>query len=290
MIRPKITGQPRPYLISEATLDDNAKVPTTAITTSSQTLAPPTFGMRFLVSYQSAEDSALPLASIIPQYMVKGHRDGYEDCLINGDTAATHQDTGITGWNIRSRWGTTGLGLSTDHRRAFIGLRGVAIDRSATVNQASGMTAAKIGEELLGGMGEFASGNIVIITSPEVLFKKLMTDTNMITVDKMGPNATILRGAPGAIFGRPVVISRFVDCQYNASGLFDNSTLTKSGVLTVNTGEFKHYTRRGRVVELTRKADTQQIEYVTSERRGLDTLSASTDKISMWGYGWTGVS
>lgn len=290
MIRPKITGQPRPYLISEATLDDNAKVPTTSITTSSQTLAPPTFGMRFLVSYQSAEDSALPLASIVPQYMVKGHRDGYEDCLVNGDTTATHQDTGIAAWNIRSRWGTSGLGLSTDHRRAFIGFRKLASARSATVNQSAGMTAAKIGEELMGGMAEQAAGSLVVVTSPEVLFKKLMTDSNTITVDKMGPNATIMRGAPAAIFGRPIVVSRFVDCQYNASGIYDDSTKTKSLVIVVNTGELRHYTRRGRTVELTRKADVQQIEYVTSERRGLDTLSASTDKIVSVGYGWTGVS
>lgn len=290
MIRPKITGQPRPYLVSEATLDDNAKVPTTAISTSNQTLAPPTFAMRFLVSYQASEDSALPLGSIIPQYMVKGHRDGNEDTIINGDTAATHQDTGITGWNIRSRWGTSNLGGSNDHRRAFMGLRGIAIDRSGTVNQASGMTAAKIGEELIGGMGEYGSGKLAIITSPEVMFKKLMTDSNVITVDKMGPNASILKGAPASVFGVPIVVSRFVDCRYNASGIYDDSTKTKSGVIVVNTGEFRHYSRRGKQVELTRKADTQQIEYVTSERRGLDTLSGSSDLVVTWGYGWTGVS
>lgn len=289
-IRPKITGQPRPYLVGEATIDDAAKVPTTNITTSNQTLAPPTLAMRFLISYQSNEDSALPLGSLVPQYMVKGHRDGYEDCLINGDTTATHQDTGITGWNIRARWGTTNLGGSTDHRRAFKGFRRLATDRSTTVNQASGMTLAKVGEELIGGMGEFGAGGLAVITSPEVLFKKFMVDTNVLTVDKAGPNATIIRGQLASVFGQPIFISRFVDLKYNASGIFDGSTMTKSLVIVVNRSEVRHYRRRGKTVEITRKADTQQIEYVTSERRGLDTLSGTSDPIVAVGYGWTGVS
>ena len=297
-LRPKITGQARPYLLgattgAESDQDEPAKVPTTAITTDSQALTCPTFGMRFLIGYAAAEDSALMVQAQVQDQLIKGHRDGYEDCMVNGDTAATHQDTGIAGWNVRDRWGSANLGGSNDHRRAFIGFRAMATDRSCTVNQSSGMTVAKIMEELLGGMGEYAAADSLVITSPEVYFKKLLTDTNLLTVDKAGPAATIIaRGLLPVAFigGRPVVISRFVDQKYNTSGIYDNSTKTKSGVLVVARNAFKHYQKRGPTVEISRKPDVQRIEIVATRRKGMDTLTGSSEKVSMWGYGWTGVS
>lgn len=289
-LRPKITQQGRPYLIgAEADLDEPSKLPVTVISTDQQALTCPTFGMRFLIGYAAAEDSALMVQSIVANNLVKSLRDGYEDCMINGDTTATHQDT-ISGWNIRSRWGTANLGGTNDHRRAFIGWRALAEDRSASVNQASGMTVAKIMEELIGGMNEYAAGDLAIVTSPEVYFKKLVTDTNLLTVDKAGPAATILRGQVANIAGRPVVLSRYVDYKYNTSGIYDNSTKTKSGVLVVDRSAFQHYQKRGPTTEITRIANTQRIELVCTRRKGMDTLTGSTEKVVMWGYGWTGVS
>ena len=285
-IRPKITGQPRPYLVGAETADDSpAQLPTTSISTSNQTISPPTFGMRFMIGYASAEDSAILIQDEAVRLMIKGHRDGYEDCMVNGDTAGTHQDT-IATWNIRSRWGSTGLGGANDHRRAFLGWRALAYDRTATVDQSAGQTVAKILEELVGGMGEHAAGDIAIVVGPEVYFKKLATDSNLLTVDKAGPAAaTILRGAPASIGGKRILLTRFINADQAATGLYTGSG-TYSSVLAVNTGAFRHYRRRGRTVELSRKANTQQIEIVTTERRGMDTLTASTEKVTFNGFKW----
>lgn len=286
-IKPKLTGQARPYLMgADSTSDQPAVLPAVSITTGSQTLAPPAFGMRSLVGIASAEDAAIPIVSIIQAQLTKGLADGYEDCMINGDTTATHEDA-IATWNIRSRWGASGLGSSADHRRAFKGFRRIAVDRSATVDQSAGQTVAKILEELVGGHGEYAADDVVIIVGPEVYFKKIAVDSNVLTVDKYGPSASILRGAPASIGGKPIILNRFMSADLANTGLYTGSG-AYAGVLTVARSAFRHYQRRGPTVELTRFANTQTIEVVATMRRGMDTLTGSTEKVAMYGYKWLG--
>lgn len=284
-IKPKLSGQARPYLIgADSTSDQPAVLPATSITTGNQTLAPPTFGMRALVGIASAEDAAIPVVSVLQANLVKSLADGYDDCMINGDTAASHQDA-IATWNIRSRWGASGLGSSADHRRGFIGFRALAFDRSATVDQSAGQTVAKILEELVGGHGEYAADDVVIVVGPEVYFKKIATDSNVLTVDKYGPSASILRGAPASIGGKPILLNRFMSADLAATGLYTGSG-AYAGVLSVARSAFRHYQRRGPTVEITRVANTQTIEIVATMRRGLDTLTGSSDKVAMFGFKW----
>lgn len=284
-IKPKITGQPRLYLLgADSTSDQPAILQATQVTTSNQTLAPPTLGMRAVIGMASAEDAALPVVSIVQQMLVKAHADGYEDAMVNGDTAGTHQDA-IATWNIRSRWGSSGLGGSNDHRRAFMGFRALAYDRSATVDQSGGQTVAKVLEELVGGLGEYAAGNVLLATSPEVYFKKFATDSNVLTVDKFGPSASILRGAPASLGGRPILLSRFISADLATTGLYTGSGAT-SGVLAINRESFAHYRRRGPSVDITRTANTQTIEIVATQRKGMDTLTGSSDKVCFWGFRW----
>lgn len=286
-IKPKLTGQARPYLIgADSTSDQPAVLPSTSITTSSQTLAPPTFGMRTVVGIASAEDAAIPVVTFLQSNLVKSLADGYDDCMINGDTTASHQDT-IASWNIRSRWGASGLGSSTDHRRGFIGFRALAFDRSCTVDQSAGQTVAKILEELVGGHGELAADDLMIVVGPEVYFKKIATDSNVLTVDKYGPSAAILRGAPASIGGKPIMLNRFMSADLAATGLYTGSG-AYAGVLSVTRSAFRHYQRRGPSVELTRFANTQTIEIVATMRRGLDTLTGASDKVAMFGVKWLG--
>ena len=284
-IMPKVTGQARPYLVgADSTSDQPAVLPATSITTSNQTLEPVTFGMRAVIGIASMEDAAIPVAALLQQLLVKAHADGYEDCMINGDTTATHEDT-IATWNARSRWGASGLGSSTDHRRGFKGFRRIAVDRSATVDQSAGQTVAKILEELCGGHGELAMDDCLIVTSPEVYFKKIATDTNILTVDKFGPNAAVLRGAPASIGGRPILISRFVTADLATTGLY-TGTGAYSGVLSIARSQFKHYSRRGPTVEFTRTANTQTVEIVATRRQYMQTLTGSSEKVVTYGYKW----
>lgn len=285
IVIPGITDTIKPYLKGKASSDDPAQYTASTPTTSNTTIEPAGFAARVLIDDAAAEDSIIALLPEIQRRISRALRDAYEDAMVNGDTTATHEDA-IASWNARSRWGASGLGGANDHRRAFMGMRRIAVDRSATTDMTASQTVAGVMGTLMGGLGERGSMDAVILVSPEVFFKKLMVDTNVLTVDKLGPNATLLRGQLAQISGVPVVLTRWLTADLNASGLFDGVTTTKSGVLAVSREEFSHYQRRANLVELDKDITRGAFNIVATLRRTFRTLSASSSKVVTYGYNW----
>lgn len=284
IVIPGISDTIRPYIKGKVSSDDPAKYTASTPTTSNTTIDPVGLAARVLLDDAATEDSIIPLLPEIQRRLARAIRDAYEDCMVNGDTAATHQDTVAT-WNIRSRWSGTGLGGSADHRRAFLGLRALAADRTLTVDQGSGQTVAKVMEELLGGLGERGNMNAIILVSPEVFFKKMLTDSNVLTVDKLGPGATLLNGQLAAISGVPVVMTRWLSADLAASGLYTGSG-AKSGVLAVSREEFAHYQRRTAMVEVDKDITVGAYNLVATLRRTFKTLSGASSSVVRYGYNW----
>ena len=284
MIVPGITDTIRPYLKGKVTVDNPANYTGSTPTSTSTTITPQGFAALVRVDDSVVEDSIFALLPELNRRLSRGIRDAYEDAMVNGDTAATHQDT-IASWNIRSRWGATGLGSSADHRRGFIGFRPLAYDRSNTVDQGSGQTVAKIMEELMGGLGERGVEDAVLIVSPEVFFKKILTDTNLLTVDKAGIAATLLRGQVAQIAGVPVIVSRWLSADLAATGLYSGSG-AKSGVLAVSRSEFKHYQRRDSIVEMEKEIQNGSYALVATLRRTMATTSSATSAVVRFGFNW----
>ena len=284
LVVPSITDVIRPFLKGKVTSDDPSQYTASTPTTSNTTIEPVGFAARVLIDDAAAEDSIIPLLPEIQRRLARALRDGYEDAMINGDSTATHEDA-IATWNARSRWGATGLGGASDHRRAFKGLRRIAVDRSATTDQTAGQTVAKIMEELMGGLGERGSMDAVLLVSPEVFFKKIMTDSNVLTVDKLGTNATLLRGQLASISGVPVVMTRWLTADMATTGLFTGSG-AKSGVLAVSREEFTHYQRRASLVELDKDITRGAFNLVATLRRTFRTLSSATSKVVTYGFNW----
>jgi len=285
MTVPKISDIIRPYLKGKITSDDPAKYTASTPTSSNTTIEAVGTSVRVLIDDSAVEDSIFSLVDVINMKLGRALTDGYEDCMINGDTTATHEDT-IASWNTRSRWGTSGLGGSADHRRGFKGLRRIAVDRTATVDQGSGQTIAKVMEELLGGLGERGNMNAVILVSPEVFFKKMLTDTNVLTVDKLGlMGATLLNGQLAAISGVPVVMTRWLTADLAASGLYTGSG-AKSGILAVSREEFRHYMKRQNTVEIAKDITIGGYNLVATRRCNFATLSSSSSSVVRYGYNW----
>ena len=285
MVVPKISDVIKPYLKGKISSDDPAKYTASTPTSSNTTIEAVGTSVRVLIDDSAIEDSIFSLIDVINARLGRALTDGYEDCMVNGDTTATHEDA-IASWNIRSRWGASGLGGSADHRRGFKGLRRIAVDRSNTVDQGSGQTIAKVMEELLGGLGERGNMNAVILVSPEVFFKKMLTDTNVLTVDKLGlMGSTILNGQLAAISGVPVVMTRWVSADLAASGLYSGSG-AKSGVLAVAREEFSHYMKRQNTVEIAKDITIGGYNLVATRRCNFATLSSSSTAVVRYGYNW----
>jgi hypothetical protein len=279
---PSITDTFRPYLKGKVTTDDPSQYTASTPTTASTTIDPVGFAVRSVLDDAATEDAIFPILPEIQRRMGRAVADAYEDCMVNGDTTATHEDT-INAWNIRSRWGATGLGGTADHRRGFKGLRRLAVDSSTTVDLTASQTVAGVMGSVVSLLGERAASEIVLITSPEVLYKKLMVDTNVLTVDKAGPAlATWITGQLASIGGHPLVVSRWMSADLNASGIFDNVTKTKSGLLAVDRSAFNHYQVRAALVETEKDITRGAYNVVGTLRRTFRTLSSQA--VSAFAY------
>jgi len=285
MIQPKLSTGVRPYKRNAISSDDPANYTGSTPVTADATITVSNMAVRVVYDEMDAEDAVIAMEPLVRQLVVDAINDGYCDAMINGDTNATHQDT-IAAWNIRSRWGASGLGGTADHRRLFIGLRALATDRSQTVNMGSVQSVVGLMSTLVGGMGERAAGQLAIIVSPEVFYQKLMSDTNVLTLDKLGANATLLNGQLASVFGHPIVVSRWLSADLAASGVFTDGTGGLSGALAVDLSAFRHYQRRNTLVELDRDIKTGGTHVVATLRRCFKTVSGSTEAVSRFGYNW----
>ena len=270
---PSITDTFRPYLKGKVTTNDPSQYTASDATSANTTIETVGFAVRSVIDDAATEDSIFPLLPEIQRRMGRAVADAYEDCMVNGDTTATHEDT-ISAWNIRSRWGSTGLGGAADHRRGFKGMRRLAVDGSATVDISASQTVAGVMGSVVSLLGERAASDIALITSPEVLYKKLLVDTNVLTVDKAGPLATWLTGQLAAIGGHPLFVSRWMSADLNTAGIYDNSTKTKSGLLAVDRSAFNHYQTRAATVETDKDITRGAYQVVGTLRRTWRTLSS----------------
>ncbi len=277
---PRLDRGGRPYIKGRVVSDNPAQFQASTPATSTKTISMAGLACRYVIDDQAAEDSAVLAIPQLQKQIVMDLNDAMEDAIINGDTAGTHQDD-IANWDIRGRWGSgsPALGGSSDHRRAFIGLRAAAFDRSCT-SDANSPSPYAFSDFLTAQsqLGEIGLMGLMAIVSPEMMVANLLSMSEVKTLDVFGPSATILTGQLASIAGVPIVMSRFMGADLNASGLYDNVTKTKTGMLLVHRQSWRIFERRGILVESQRKIDVGATELVCTRRATLDTLDLDTTK------------
>ena len=279
---PRLERGGRPYLKGSIASDNPAAYTASSVKTSQKSITVKGLASRFLIDDAAQEDSAIAVIPALQRQIVMDLNDAMEDALINGDDTAVHQDA-IADWNIRGRWGTTpALGGSSDHRRMFKGMRKQALARSASADL-SGFDFTKL-LGLKAQMGELALQDVVIFASPEAILANLLELSQVLTVDKFGPNATIVSGQIANVLGMPIVMTRFMGADLNNSGLYDNVTTDKTGILMAHAPSWYIFERKGILVESDRKIDVGATEIVATMRATFDTLDLDATKNVAFGY------
>lgn len=276
---PFLTTGIQPFLHNTQASGDNnpTELPKSVPVTGERSVAPKTITAVLPYDLDDIEDSIVAFMPVANDLIARGLTDAFEDALINGDTAATHGDTAFGTWNPRSRWQV--LGSPIDHRRWCIGLRQRAFDVDATVSTAvTDYNALQTVSDYMGALAGLSAphafGDILYLTSPEHFLAKILRDTNLLTVDKYGPSATVLTGEVGKIGGRRLLLSEFVTSDLAASGLY-----TGAGALTcmliVNVARFRVARRRGVLTtgEIARLRNTGYL--IATERKTLHTFDGS---------------
>ncbi len=222
--------------------------------TGSATLTAVNHAARVLVSKELEEDSIIPIIPWLMEEIATGFAEGRDDGILNGDTAGTHEDSDTT--------------AATSRRKMWLGLRATANDQSYKTDLSTFSTTTL--RSLRSSMGKFSVNprDLVWVTGP-VGFFKLLGLAEVLTVDKYGPQATVLSGELGKFDGIPIVVSEQVREDLNASGVYDGVTTTKTALYLAN--------RRGHIFGDRRGFQTQVLREVYVES-GQDALIATERK------------
>jgi HK97 family phage major capsid protein len=221
---PVTPTSPTAYLAQENTTRAT-EIPDGAPGTRNVKLSAVKLAVRTIQSFEYDQD-AWPIAlQMIRDSLVRGLSEGLEDAIVNGDTSTTHIDADVTS--------------PGDRRKAFFGLRAKAIeDISRGVDL--GTFDADVLNELPAQMGRYGVDfrQLVWIVGTAGWAKlRLLRDAKdnplVVTVDKYGPQASILSGEVGRLFGSPVIYSPFVREDLNAQGVYDGTTVNKTAILCV---------------------------------------------------------
>lgn len=235
--------------------------------TRAVTLTAAKFATRVLVSRELEEDSLIAVLPFVETELVDTTSADIEDCVVNGDTTGTHQDSDTT--------------ASDDPRKNFDGLRKLAPAGAKTDASNAALTAAMLrtNRKKMGKYGARSSdlAHVVGIAG----YVALLSDSNLQTVDKYGPAATLLAGELGKVDGAPVIVSEYVRQDLNASGVHDGTTTNRSVALTVNRRGFLVGNRRGVTVQVLRElyAESDQDCIVVTARKAFAARYPSTEAI-----------
>lgn len=211
------------YRVGEPTGDTESKMTASTPGTVAATFDAEIFGARALFSRSLEADSIVAILPYITRKLVQAFVAAEEKAILDGDTDGTHQDADVGA-------------STTDARTAWDGLRKKGI--AQTVVTATTASVANLAA-IRAGMGKWGLNpmDLAFIVGVSNMHD-LLADTNLLTVDKFGPNATILNGQVGSIHGVPVVVSEHVREALNASGVQDGITETKTYILCVNRNEW----------------------------------------------------
>jgi HK97 family phage major capsid protein len=216
------------------------------------------------LSYELEEDSIIAVLPLIKDDIVKALARAQDNAAINGDTSASHMDSDVTD--------------AEDVRKAWNGYRDLAIS-AAKVDCAGAISDTKL-RAVRKAMGKYGVDQnelawVVGISG----YNQMLGLSEVITVDKYGPNATVLTGELAKFDGIPVVVSEYVREDLNGSGVYDGSTKTKTIVLLVRKDGFFFGDRRDVLIETDRNIKVQTTDLVASQRVAFMPRLPSTDPI-----------
>jgi len=161
-------------------------------------------------SYEVDEDSILAILPIITNQLAKGAASSFENAIINGDTATTHQDN------------AGGAVAANSPLKAVNGIRKLALAESA--RQYKPASATGFSAEFVGGMratmGAYGlnPSDLALVVSIEDYNALIMQD-EMAQANTFGADYTYRSGVLPKIFGIDVVASAHMPTDVTAAGV-----------------------------------------------------------------------
>ncbi|MBN1563499.1 MAG: phage major capsid protein [Anaerolineae bacterium] len=201
-------------------------IPDSQIGSGKVTLTAKKLALRVGFSAELVEDAAIPLIALYREQALRVMAEAIDNVLLNGDT-----ETGATG-NINS---DDGAPSSTAKYVAFDGLRKLPlVTNTANAQDAGGAPSVALLRTtrfLMPGRYALRPKDCAWIVDGST-YAKLLSLSDVATVDKFGPHATVLTGEIAKVDGVPVLVSAEMPLTM-ADGKTDSTGNTKGQAICV---------------------------------------------------------
>lgn len=258
------------YKVAESTTETGTKPTESTPGTAKVTLDAVKLKARVIFSEEIQEDSVIPVLDYVKNKIALALTDAQEKAILDGDTAATHQDNDVT--------------AADDARKSWNGLRKLALAQAATKVDLATFNRANL-RAMRKAMKKYGinPADLAWIVGNSG-YSQMLDLADVITVDKYGPNATLLTGELGRFDGVPIIVSEFVREDLNAAGVRDGVTTTKTYLLLVNRRRFLTGQRPGVSLKTFEDIETGQIKVVNGVRRdfkAIETTAAADPNVAI---------
>ncbi len=255
---------------------ENTAATATGLATSKVTLTAQELVAQVPFSFSLEEDDVLPsLIGEIRNSLVRNSAETLDDIILNADTTKAN--------NINAD-GATISASSEGKAHWLLGYDGLIhlplIDNTSMSNSHGAAVSDDMFNEIRAKMGRYGvrPSELAWIMDVRTFIRAQSVDAYR-TMDKLGPNATILTGMLGALEGIPVVVSEQMrssdaDGKVTAAG----NSAEKGRVLLVNRTQWAQGFRRGLTVDTTRDAQRRQMVVTVSFRHALTERTGSRSK------------
>ncbi len=242
---------------------ENTAVKESAAKTAKQTLTAYELVAEVPWSLTLDEDAVFAVLPEVRRTLVRNAAEVIDDVLLNADK------TGANSINGDGATITTSTAGKAQYLIGFDGLLHLPLVENPSQSAAHGdsiTTAAYL--DLLKKLGKYgvSASDTVYVTDVATFVSNLGLDS-VETVDKLGPNATILTGQLGTVYGHPLVVSgqmRLADADGKVTD--GGNTVERGRLLAVNTGQWRIGFRRNLMIETQRDIQKRQNVMVVSMR------------------------
>ena len=242
---------------------ENTAATETALTTARQTLTAHELVAEVPWSLTLEEDAVIAMAAEVRSTLVRNAVEVIDDVLLNADTTAQN--------NINAD-GATINAATAGKAHWLLGFDGLLhlplVDNATQGNNHGAAPSADMFNEARGLLGKYGvrPSELAYIADVGTYIKSLGID-EFRTLDKLGPQATLLNGQLAQVDGIPVIVSEQM-AKSDADGKVTDggSNNTKGRLLVVNRTQWRLGFRRELMIETTRDIQKRQNIMVVSMR------------------------
>ena len=242
---------------------ENLATTSTALTTAKQTLTAYELVGQVPWSLSLDEDSIIAMAQEVRSALVRNAAEVMDDLMLNGDTTETNNINadGATIGKTTAGKGHWLIGFDGLRHQCLVDNTSQAVNHNAAVSDDMWNEARR----KIGTYGVRPS-ELAYITDVKTYINAL-TLANFRTLDKLGPQATILTGQLGAVEGIPVIVSEQLREADTDGKVTDAGNATETGsLLLVNRTQWRTGFRRELSIETDRDIQKRQNVMVVSMR------------------------